>query len=287
MIILRQQFFSRKEDEPEEKKKDRKSLSDYDSNRGILEGAMIAGGDDAFRGLLKGTVGGGILGSGSGAIYRTVKDREKYRKSHPFESFRKHRGHTGDRYILKTTPSERNDHYKKDSEDYGKLVRRRNRFHKNLKSEEGKKGGLWGALGGGPAGMIGASIGSGFIPSYVAVKSGEIAADKADSEGKSDKEILKKAAWSGLTTGALAGGIKGIVSGASRATPKLSLRPKTQSTRTLVKALKSGYSSAIIGGLGGMTGATTNTNSRLKKRKKDEKKQKEKEKEDDNKNKNS
>lgn len=276
MIILRQNNYSKKKDEDSDESPKKKRLSDYESEKGIVGGAFIAGGDDALRGYLKGTALGATAGATGGAIKRTIQDREKYRKKYTLSDFKRARGHK-DNYNFADSI--------KDREDYEKLVRRRNRVHKNLKSKEAKEAAFWGGTAGGPLGMTVSSVASGAIPAYLAVKSGEMAADKADLEGKTDKEIVKSAAWNGLKTGALAGGIKGIVKGASRGIPKISARPHTQSTRTAVKALGSGYSSAILGGLGGMTGAITNTKHRLKKRERDyerEKKRKEKENKNDN-----
>lgn len=269
MIILRQNNYSKKKDEDSDEIPKKKRLSDYESEKGIVGGAFIAGGDDALRGYLKGTALGATAGATGGAIKRTIGDRKKYRNKYTYSNFRHSRGHNNPESPFDGVSIN-------DRKDYEKLVRRRNRVHKNLKSKEAKEAAFWGGTAGGPLGMTVSSVASGAIPAYLAVKSGEMAADKADLEGKTDKEIVKSAAWNGLKTGALAGGIKGIVKGASRGIPKISARPHTQSARTAVKALGSGYSSAISGAFGGMAGAATNTKHRLKKRERDYKRDKKK-----------
>ena len=104
-------------------------------------------------------------------------------------------------------------------------------------------------LGAGPGGAIGGYV-------------GKKAADKADKEGKSDREIKEIAGKSGAKYGAIAGA--GI--GLANATRRAALAGKGNVGRALLYGVGDTAVLSGFGALGGHLGAKKNTSRRLEKR---------------------
>ena len=92
-------------------------------------------------------------------------------------------------------------------------------------------------------------------------KAGKRAADVAEAEGKSDKEILKKAKRKGALVGALSGagiGATGTAIG--------NIIDGSDAKTTLINSLKVGAKHATKGAIGGLLGTKKNTKERLVKK---------------------
>lgn len=139
---------------------------------------------------------------------------------------------------------------KKEEEDEGsedKKEKKRKVYLEDVNSNRGLGRSI--ILGAGPGGAIGGYI-------------GKKSADKADREGKSDKEIKEIAGKSGAKYGAIAGAGLGLANSVRRAA--------TASKGNVGRALLYGLGdTAVLGGLGalgGHFGAKKNTSRRLEKR---------------------
>lgn len=115
----------------------------------------------------------------------------------------------------------------------------------------------------------GRSILIGGIPGVIGYTKGKKIADKADKEGKNDTQILEESSRAGAKTGAIAGGIGGLVTGAGIPLIASSIvGNKLSAARIAGNALQSGLIGTGLGSLGGYLGAKKNTRTRLEKRRK-------------------
>ena len=113
----------------------------------------------------------------------------------------------------------------------------------------------------GSAGALGGDVISGLAPGVISVASGKRAADRADRQGKDDKDIVKSARKAGAKSGAISGAVK-------RAIISVPSAIRSRSLEGVGKSLGEVSVSSALGALGGMSGASKNTKSRLKKRNK-------------------